>query len=155
MKIYAVVLAALLSVSTFAAPEEQNSSQLLRKSREAYDVAQALEAKLTEKPEADRTRTEYLKVITAYERVYLITPRTGYADNALMTIARLYEEMNAKADAIRILKFLIHEYPGSSFRDAAEKDVARLSGVKVQKTVSVDNLRFWESPNSIRIIVDV
>ena len=155
MKIYAVVLAALLSVSTFAAPEEQNSSQLLRKSREAYDVAQALEAKLTEKPEADRTRTEYLKVITAYERVYLITPRTGYADDSLMTIARLYEEMNAKADAIRTLRFLIHEYPGSPFRDAAEKDVARLSGVKVQKTVSVDNLRFWEAPNSIRIIVDV
>src|SRR5262249_7513607 len=154
MKIHAVVLAALLSVSTFAAPQAQNSA-LLRKSREAYTVAQALEAELNEKPEADRTRAEYLKVITAYERVYLITPHTGYADNSLMTIAQLYEEINAKPDAIRTLKFLIHEYPGSPFKDAAEKDVARLSGIKLQKTVSVDNLRFWEAPNSIRIIVDV
>jgi N-acetylmuramoyl-L-alanine amidase len=155
MKINAVLLAALLSVSTFAAPEEQNSSLLLRKSHEAYTVAQALEGQLNEKPQADRTRTEYLKVITAYERVYLITPRTGYADNALMTIARLYEEMNAKADAIRTFNFLIHEYPGSPFRDAAEKDIARLNGAKVQKTISVDNLRFWEAPNSVRIIVDI
>jgi N-acetylmuramoyl-L-alanine amidase len=154
MKIHAVVLTALLSVSTFAAPQAQNSA-LLRKAREAYTVAQALEAELTEKPEADRTRAEYLKVITAYQRVYIITPHTGYADNSLMTIARLYEEINAKPDAIRTLKFLIHEYPGSPFRDAAEKDVARLSGLKLQKTVSVDNLRFWEAPNSIRIIVDV
>jgi len=154
MKIHAVVLAALLSASAFAAPQAQNSD-LLRKSREAYTIAQALEAELNEKPEADRTRAEYLKVITAYQRVYLITPHTGYADNSLMTIARLYEEINAKADAIKTLKFLTHEYPGSPFRDAAEKDVARLSGIQVQRTVSVDNLRFWEGPNSIRIIVDV
>jgi N-acetylmuramoyl-L-alanine amidase len=154
MKIYAVLVAALLSVSTFAAPQAQNSS-LLRKSREAYTEAQSLEAELNEKPEADRTRAEYLKVITAYQRVYLITPRTGYADNSLMTIARLYEELKANADAIKTLRFLIREYPNSPFRDAADKDVARLSGVKLQKTVSVDNIRFWEAPNSIRIIVDV
>src|SRR5262245_48346448 len=155
MKIYAVlVVAALLSVSTFAAPQAQNSS-LLRKSREAYTEAQSLEAELNEKPEADRTRAEYLKVITAYQRVYIITPRTGYADNSLMTIARLYEEMKASGDAIKTLRFLIREYPNSPFKDAADKDVARLSGVKLQKTVSVDNIRFWDAPNSIRIIVDV
>src|SRR5262245_53099011 len=109
MKIYAVILAALLSVSTLAAPQAPNAS-LLRKSREAYTVAQSLEAELNEKPESDRTRAEYLKVINAYERVYLITPRTGYADNSLMTIARLYEELKSTADAIKTLKFLIHEY---------------------------------------------
>src|SRR5262245_15790363 len=153
MKI-AVIIAALLSAQTLAAPQSQESS-LLRKSREAYTVAQSLEAELNEKPESDRTRTDFLKVINAYQRVYIITPRTGDADNSLMTIARLYEELKSNGDAIKTLKFLIREYPNSPFRDAAEKDLARLSGVKIQGTVSVDNIRYWESPNSIRIIVDV
>src|SRR5262245_17477170 len=154
MKIQAVAIAALLFGTTFAAAQAQNAS-LLRKAHEVYASAQSLEAELNEKPETDRTRADYLKVINAFQRVYLITPRTPDADNSLMAIARLYEEMKSNQDAIKTLKFLIHEYPSSPFRDAAEKDIARLSGVKVPKTVSVDNIRYWESPNSVRIIVDV
>jgi N-acetylmuramoyl-L-alanine amidase len=154
MKINAVVIAALLSGSTFAAPRAQNNS-LLQKAQAAYNTAQILEAELNEKPEADRTQSEYLKAIKAYQRVYLITPRTGYADNSLMTIARLYEEMKSKRDAIKTLQFLIREYPATPFKDMAEKDLARLNGVKVQKTVAVDNVRFWEAPNSARVIVDL
>ena len=124
MNIHAVGIAALLSVSLSAAPQAQNAS-LLQKARQAYMVAQSLEAGLNEKPQAERTRADYLKVISAYERVYLITPHTGYADNSLVTMARLYEETKADADAIKTLKFLIREYPASPFKDAAEKDVAR------------------------------
>ena len=154
MNIHAVGIAALLSVSLSAAPQAQNAS-LLQKARQAYMVAQSLEAGLNEKPQAERTRADYLKVISAYERVYLITPHTGYADNSLITMARLYEETKADADAIKTLKFLIREYPASPFKDAAEKDVARLSGIKLQRTVAVDNVRYWEGQNSVRIIVDV
>jgi N-acetylmuramoyl-L-alanine amidase len=96
-----------------------------------------------------------LKVINTFQRVYLITPQTQYADNSLMAIARLYEEVKSNQDAIKTLKFLIHEYPNSPFREVAEKDIARLNGVKVQKTVSVDNVRYWDGPNSVRIIIDV
>src|SRR6185295_15614719 len=105
MKINAVIIAAVLSVSTLAAPQAQNSS-LLQKAHEAYLAAQSLEAELNEKPEADRARADYLKVIKAYQRVYIITPRTGYADNSLMTIARLYEELKDTANAIKTLQFL-------------------------------------------------
>ena len=154
MKINAVVTAALLSASLSAAPQTQNTS-LLRKAHEAYTAAQSLESELNEKPDTERTRADYLKVINAYQRVYLITPRTGYADNSLMNMARLYEEMHDNAAAIKTLKFLVHEYPSTPFKDTAEKDVARLSGVKLQKTISVDNVRYWEGQNSIRIIVDV
>src|SRR5262249_6642409 len=154
MKINAVVTAALLSASLSAAPQTQNTS-LLRKAHEAYTAAQSLESELNEKPDAERTRADYLKVINAYQRVYLITPRTGYADNSLMNMARLYEEMHDNAAAIKTLKFLVHEYPSTPFKDTAEKDVARLSGVKLQKTISGDNVRYWEGQNSIRIIVDV
>src|SRR5262245_3099059 len=154
MKIHAVGIAALLSVSISAAPQAHNAS-LLQKAHQAYTVAQSIETELNEKPQAERMRADYLKVISAYERVYLITPHTGYADNSLMTIARLYEEIGADADAIKTLKFLIREYPASPFKDSAEKDVARLSGIKLQRTVAVDNVRFWEAPNSVRIIVDL
>jgi len=161
MKVNAVFIAALLSVSSFAASGAEKSV-LLQRAHEAYLAAQALEGTLNEKPEADRTRAEYLKVINAYQRTYLITPTTSYADDALTSVARLYEEMKDNADAIKTLQFLIHQYPGTPFKDAAEKDIARLSGVttaqtaaQTQKTTSVENVRFWETPHSVRVVVDV
>src|SRR5947207_12902094 len=126
MKTNAVLLAALLSVPTFAAPRGQNAS-LLQKARQAFTAGQAMEASLNEKPEGERTRAEYLKVINAYQRTYIITPRTGYADDALMSIARLYEQIKANADAIKTLKYMLREYPTTPFKIAAEKDIERLS----------------------------
>src|SRR5262249_495529 len=117
MKINAVIVAALVSVTTLAASQSQQN--LLQKAREAYLTAQSLDAELNEKADAARTRADYLKVIKAFERVYLITPHTGYADNSLMAIARLYEEMKSPADAIKTLQFLIHEYPSTPFKDTA------------------------------------
>lgn len=158
MKINAVLIAAILSVTTSAAPAAQKAERtvLLQKARQAYVAAQALEAALNEKPETDRTRADYLKVISAYQKTYLITPHTGYADNALTSIAKLYEEIKDSADAIKTLKFLVHEYPSTPFKDAAEKDIARLSGnTTLQKTTSVDNIRYWEAQNSVRVVVDV
>src|SRR5579863_3760645 len=101
MRINAVIIAALLSVSSVAAPSaaQTTATSLLQKAHQQYVAAQALEAKLNDKPEADRTRAEYLKVINAYQRVYIITPHTGYADDALLNIARLYEEIKDTADA--------------------------------------------------------
>jgi N-acetylmuramoyl-L-alanine amidase len=155
MKINAGLIAALLSVTISAAPGTEKAV-LLQKARQAYVAAQAMEAALNEKPEAEKTRAEYLKVIAAYQRTYLITPHTGYADNALTSIAKLYEEIKDNANAIKTLKFLVHEYPGTPFKDAAERDIARLSGVTtLSKTTSVDNIRYWEAQNSVRVVVDV
>jgi len=96
-----------------------------------------------------------VKVINAYQRTYLITPRSGYADNALMAVARLYEEIKDKAAAIRSLSFLLHEYPGSPFKDAAEKDLMRLSGTPEQRGAAIENIRYWNMPDSVRVVVDV
>jgi N-acetylmuramoyl-L-alanine amidase len=158
MKINAVLFAALVSVSTSAAPLGQNAT-LLQKAHQAYAAAQAMEANLNEKPAGERTRAEYLKVINAYQRTYFITPRTGYADDALMSIARLYEQIKANTDAIRTLNYMLREYPSTPFKETAEKDIARLSGVAasttVSRTTSVDNIRYWEAQNSVRVVVDV
>src|SRR5215471_2362431 len=161
MRVNAVVIAAVLSFSSFTAFGAEKTA--LQKAHDAYLAAQALEATLNEKPEAERTRSDYLKVITAYQRTYLITPATSYADDALTSVARLYEEMKDNADAIKTLQFLIHEYPGTPFKDAAEKDIARLTGAtasgvtttQTQKTASVENVRYWETPHSVRVVVDV
>jgi N-acetylmuramoyl-L-alanine amidase len=159
MRIHAVLIAALLSVSSITAAQSAQNASLLQKARQAFMAAQALEAELNEKQEADRTRDAYLKVINAYQRTYLITPHTGYADDALIAIARLYEEIHDTADAIKTLNFLLHDYPASPFKSAAEKDLARLTGTVVQKTagdtVGVDNIRYWEGPNSVRVVVYV
>jgi N-acetylmuramoyl-L-alanine amidase len=155
MRINAVLIAALLSGSSIIAAQSAHNPALLQKARQAYMRAQALETELNEKQEADRSRAQYLKVISAYQRTYLITPHTGYADDALMAIARLYEEIQDKANAIRTLTFLIREYPGTPFKDTAEKDLARLKGVTILTTVAVDNIRYWEAPNSLRVVVDI
>jgi N-acetylmuramoyl-L-alanine amidase len=175
--IIAGLVAAVLSVSSSAAPPAQNPS-LLQKAQQNYVTAQRLENELNEKPQSERTRTEHLKVINAYQRVYLVTPHTPYADDSLIAIARLYQEINDNANAIKTLRFLLRDYPRTPFREAAEKDLARLNGagekevvraanvaaegdsarpnaVTGLKTVSVDQLRYWEAPNSIRVVVDV
>src|SRR5215813_8989840 len=158
MKTNAVLFAALLSVSTFAELRGQNVS-LLQKAHQAFVAAQAMEANLNQKPEGERTRADYLKVINAYQRTYIITPHTGYADDALMSIARLYEATKANAEAIKTLRYMLREYPSTPFKDTAEKDIARLSGVSSPPTISritsVDNIRYWEAQNSVRVVVDI
>src|SRR3989475_1978407 len=159
MKINAVLIAALLSVSSITAAQSARNPALLQKAHQAFISAQALDSQLNEKPEAQRTRPEYLKVINAYQKVYVITPHTSYADDALIAIARLYEKIQDTTNAIHTLTFLIREYPATPFKDAAEKDLARLKGVSPgvspQKTIAVDNIRYWEAPNSVRVVVDV
>ena len=155
MKTHAVLIAALLLISSFLGAQSVQNPSLLEKARQAYLSAQALESELNEKKEAERSREQYLKVIRAYQRVYLITPHTGYADDALLAIAHLYEAIHDYEDATRTLTFLIREYPGTPFKDTAEKDLNRLRGVPLQKTIAVDNIRYWEAQNSVRVVVDL
>ena len=131
MKINAVLVTSLLSLSSILAAQSARNSRnpaLLQKAHQAFISAQALETELNAKPESERTRAEYLKSINAYQRVYQITPHTSYADDGLIAIARLYEAIHDNPDAIRTLTFLIREYPSTPFKDAAEKDLARLKG---------------------------
>ena len=120
-KTSAVILAGLVfTLTSFAQTDPIQQAQA------AYFAALELEKTLNDKPIEERLRSEYVKVINSFERVYLITPRTGYADNALMTIARLYEEIDEIPAALRTLNFLIREYPQTPFKGDAQKTVARL-----------------------------
>src|SRR4026209_1827122 len=107
-KTSAILPAVFLSASLALA---QSSTTLSQQAANQFRTAEKAEATLNEKPATERTQSEYLKVIRAYERVYLITPHTGFADNALTTIARLYEEIKDSKNAVKTLRFLVHEYP--------------------------------------------
>ena len=165
----------LLTVFLSAIPAFSQTTPAQKASAQ-FRTAEKAEAVLNEKPEANRSRADYLKVIRAYERVYLITPKTSWADNALTSIARLYEVMKDSKNAVKTLQFLLQEYPQTPFREMATRDVARLSGagdvtikqsasdfapkqsaseVTLKQSPSVDNIRFWQEDRSIRIVVDV
>src|SRR5438094_10252380 len=91
MKTHAVLIAALRLFSSFLGAQTVQNPSLLAKARQAYLSAQALEFELNEKKEAERSREQYLKVIRDYQRVYVITPHTDHADEALLANERLYE----------------------------------------------------------------
>lgn len=152
-KNWAILLTLLLgTVSALAqsTPTQRASAQ--------FHAAEKAEATLYETAESNRARGDYLRVIRAYERVYLITPHTAWADNALTSIARLYEEIDDYKNAVKTLQFLLNDYPQTPFRDVAERDIARLNGGNLassRETASVENVRFWEDGSSMRVVVDL
>jgi N-acetylmuramoyl-L-alanine amidase len=174
-----VLFSALLTATTVVA-----QSSLLQQATAAFNSAQQADKVLNEKPKPQQTRSEVLKVISAYQRVYLITPKTSYADDALLAIARLYEGIGDTADAIKTLKFLVSDYPQSPYKKSAERDIATLSAgdeavreiantvaspkesedlsktvarieTKLGEKVSIDNVRYWPAEKSLRVVVDL
>jgi N-acetylmuramoyl-L-alanine amidase len=149
------------------------AQSLTQQAAAQFRSAEKAEAALNDEPQANRSRANYLKVIRAYERVYLITPHTAFADNALTSIAHLYESMNDPKNAVKTLQFLLHEYPQTPFRDMVIRDIARLnrlgepavavpavSAVSAVPPVSkdsgsVENVRYWTENRSVKIVVDV
>jgi len=166
----AAILTALLAASTVLG---QATVLQLQQATSAFNSAQQTDKTLNEKPQAEQSRNEVLKVIAAYDRVYRITPHTSYADDALLAIARLYESISDTANAVKTLKFLVHEYPSTPYKSAADRDIARLNAEdefvsstaesKVDAVVdsrpgarvTVANIRYWEAEKSLRVVVDL
>jgi N-acetylmuramoyl-L-alanine amidase len=78
---------------------------------------------LESKPEAQRTRKDFQKVIDAYRKVYYTAPSLAKADVAVQAVAELLEDQGrllndpkSFKDAIGQLVFLRREYPGSKLR---------------------------------------
>ncbi|HEX4998927.1 MAG TPA: N-acetylmuramoyl-L-alanine amidase [Terriglobia bacterium] len=174
----------MCAVTLVAAPAQ---SSLLDQSRAAFQSAQKMESALNDRAASSRKRADYLRIIEAYQRVYLITPHTPYADDALLAVARLYEAIQDPSDAVKTLRFMVHDYPQTPFKTQAEKDIERLlsgrdapeapaekaaektgdpvpvaltteraSEKPSEKTVvMVENVRYFEAPNSYRVVIDV
>ncbi len=120
----ACVLACLLlaPVSTFA----RTVAQKKQAARAQLETAERMRDALESKPEAQRARHDFQKVIDAYRKVYYTAPSLAKADIAVQAVAELLEDQGrllsdpkSFKDAIGQLVFLRREYPGSKLRAEA------------------------------------
>jgi N-acetylmuramoyl-L-alanine amidase len=123
-KTFACALACLLlaPVSTFA----RTVAQKKQAARAQLETAERLRDSLESKPEAQRTRKDFQKVIDAYRKVYYTAPSLAKADVAVQAVAELLEDQGrllndpkSFKDAVGQLVFLRREYPGSKLRAEA------------------------------------
>jgi len=109
----------LAPVSTFA----RTVAQKKQAAKAQFEVAENLRDNLEAKPESQRTRREFQKVMDAYRKVYYTAPSWAKADAAVLAVAELLDDQgrilkDAKSfqDAIGQYEFLRREYPGSKYR---------------------------------------
>ncbi len=123
-KTFACALACLLlaPASIFA----RTVAQKKQAARAQLETAERMRDSLESKPEAQRTRKDFQKVIDAYRKVYYTAPSLAKADVAVQAVAELLEDQGrllndpkSFKDAIGQLVFLRREYPGSKFRAEA------------------------------------
>ena len=91
--------------------------------RDHFATAERMREALNGRPEADRARRDYQRVLNAYRNVYFGAPASTKADPSVVAVAETLVEMGRRFDDDKILheavaqyKFLRKEYPGSKYR---------------------------------------
>jgi len=91
-----------------------------------FDKAQRLREALEGRPEQQRTRRDYDRVLSAYRAVYHGDPASPKADASILAVAdllaeqgRVFQDEKSLHDAIGQYEFLRREYPGSRYRFSA------------------------------------
>ena len=91
-----------------------------------YERAQRMREALEGRPERQRTRREYERVIDAYRTVYHYEPSSPRADASIAAVAdllaeegRVFQDDKSLRDAIGQYAFLRKEYPASRYRFSA------------------------------------
>ena len=91
-----------------------------------YERAQRMREALEGRPERQRTRREYERVIDAYRTVYHYEPSSPRADASIAAVAdllaeegRVFQDDKSLRDAIGQYALLRKEYPGSRYRFSA------------------------------------
>ncbi|HEY6972512.1 MAG TPA: N-acetylmuramoyl-L-alanine amidase [Candidatus Angelobacter sp.] len=98
-----------------------------------FQLAERLRESLDGKPESQRARRDYDRVLEAYRKVYHTAPNSNKADAAVLAVAELLDEQGrvlndpkSFKDAIGQLEFLRREYPGSKYRGEALFTIAQI-----------------------------
>ena len=128
--------------------------------RDQFERAVTLRTTLESQPQNQRTVAAYLRTVSAYHRVYLITPQSEEATPALIAEAELYQSMGEQFDrkyfqsAINTYSFLIKQYPGSRYRGTAQFSIAKILDDNLRQTDAAEAAykeylkRFPRSDNS-------
>jgi N-acetylmuramoyl-L-alanine amidase len=99
-----------------------------------FEEARRAEAALRSSAARQKQKTEWEKVVLAYRKVTARYPRSGYSDNSLLAVGRLYREMakqfktaRYRDDAIESFRRVVAEYPSSSLGEEALYAVVQMS----------------------------
>ena len=112
----------LLPSHTYARSVKQKKEA----ARTQFETAERMREALDGRPESQRTKRDYQKVIDAYRKVYYTAPNVTKADASVLAVAELLDDQGrvlhdpkSFKDAIGQLVFLRREYPGSKYRAEA------------------------------------
>jgi N-acetylmuramoyl-L-alanine amidase len=113
-----LLLAALPGVPAYARARHTESW-----ARDRFAAAERMREALNGRPQTDRTRRDFQRVINAYRDVYYGAPTSTKADPSVVAVAETLVEMGRRFNDDKILneaigqyKFLRREYPGSKYR---------------------------------------
>src|SRR5581483_6755787 len=172
-----VAVLILLTTVTSLASAAVTPSRKKELALTAYEKAQQEREALNGRPEKDRTKASYQKVIDAYKRVYFPSPASSKADASIVAVAELLAEEGRHFQDEKLLKEAIAQYeflqryPKSQMVDEAHKALADLSApppltpteVKAEAVAekkhaampTVNGIRYWSTPNYTRVAVDL
>jgi N-acetylmuramoyl-L-alanine amidase len=107
-------------LSAFAAPRHNPAARV------SFERAQKMREALEGRPERQRTRREYERVMDAYRAVYHSNPASPHADASVSAVGdllaeegRVFQDDKALQDAIGQYEFLRENYPQSRYRYSA------------------------------------
>lgn len=128
----ALAMASLVCI-LLATAHARSVAQKKQAARSQFELAERLREALDGKPESERTRADYQRVLDAYRKVYHTAPNSIKADTSIMAVADLLDEQGrvlddpkSFKDAIGQLEFLRREYPGSKRRVEALFTIAEI-----------------------------
>src|SRR5262245_4837710 len=118
-----MALAASVACVLFSPGKASTVKQKKQAARTQFETAERMREALDGKPESRRTRSDYMKVMDAYRKVYYKAPTSSKADAAVLAVAEMLDDQGrvlndpkSFKDAIGQLVFLRREYPGSKYR---------------------------------------
>src|SRR5262252_749209 len=118
-----IAIAAFAACVLLPSAQARTVKQKKQAARTQFETAERMREALGGRPESQRTRRDYLKVIEAYRKVYYTAPTSNQADAAVLAVAELLDDQGrvlndpkSYKDAIGQLVFLRREYPGSKYR---------------------------------------
>ena len=125
-----IVAFAIVAVPSAAAQDDIVSRRA--SAQDQFERAEAQRSALEAKAERERSVRDYEDLVTAYRRVYLITPNAVEVPPAIKNVADLYRRMGEQFEAsyfqsaIKTYEYLIHDYPASSLREEALLAIAEI-----------------------------
>lgn len=132
----------LLGLLLFPATPSRGDDLAQRRAsaHDQFARAEMMRASLEAKTERQRSLKDYQQLISAYRRVYLVTPNAVEVPEALKQVGDLYRTMGEQFEpmyfdsAVESYEFLIHEYPTSSLREEAQLAIAQIQRENLGQT---------------------